>query len=189
MLFPDVEPEMGLPLLISQALPVGIAGLLAAAYFSAIMSTADSCLMASSGNLVGDFLQRRFGRNWTAQGALRVSQLMTLVVGALALLLAARFTKVLDVILLTYSFMVSGLLAPTLGALFWPRASAAGAFAAIMVGGTLTLGLEAGLWSLPGVLDQIGLAPTAYGIVASTVTLIAVSLLRPDAGARSLEDD
>lgn len=189
VLFPDVEPEMGLPLLISQALPVGIAGLLAAAYFSAIMSTADSCLMAASGNLVGDFLQRRFGRHWTAQGALRVSQLVTLIVGALALLLAARFTKVLDVILLTYSFMVSGLLAPTLGALFWPRASAAGAFAAIVVGGSLTLTLEAGLWSLPGVLGQVGLAPTAYGIVASAVTLIVVSLLRPDAGARSLEDD
>jgi SSS family solute:Na+ symporter len=180
-LFPDVEPEMGLPLLVSQALPVGVAGLLSAAYFSAIMSTADSCLMASSGNLVGDLLQRRVGRHWSDRRALRVSQLVTLVVGVLALLLAARFTRVLDIILLTYSFMVSGLLAPTLGALYWRRASATGAGAAIVVGGGLTLLLESGALSLPVALAEVGLASTAYGLAASAVTLGVVSVVRPDA--------
>ena len=58
VLFPEVEAEMGLPLLIAEVLPAGIAGLVIAAYFSAIMSTADSCLMAASGNLVGDFISR-----------------------------------------------------------------------------------------------------------------------------------
>ena len=47
-----------------------------------------------------------------------------------ALLLAARFTRVLDIILSTYSFMVSGLLVPIIGALFWRRSSPAGAIAA-----------------------------------------------------------
>ena len=46
ILFPDVDPEMGLPLLIKTVLPVGLTGVVVAAYFSAIMSTADSCLMA-----------------------------------------------------------------------------------------------------------------------------------------------
>jgi SSS family solute:Na+ symporter len=187
-IFPDVEAEMGLPMLVSQALPVGVAGLLSAAYFSAIMSTADSCLMASSGNLVGDVLQRRFGRHWSDRRALRMSQLVTLIVGVLALMLAARFTKVLDIILLTYSFMVSGLLAPTLGALFWRRASTAGAGAAIVTGGALTLSLQAGLWSLPGPLERLGLDPVAYGLVASSAVMVAVSLLRPDATPRLLED-
>lgn len=187
-LYPHVEPEMGLPLLISQALPVGVAGLLAAAYFSAIMSTADSCLMAASGNLTGDLLQRWFGAGWSEQRALRVSQLVTLVVGILAMLLAARFTRVLDVILQTYSFMVSGLLMPTLAALFWRRASAAGAGAAMVAGGTLTLSLESDLWSLPGTLADLGLAPTAYGILISAVVLVVVSVLRPDRHPRTLED-
>ncbi|MBD3220445.1 sodium:solute symporter family protein [bacterium] len=189
VLFPEVEPEMGLPLLISNALPVGIAGLLAAAYFSAIMSTADSCMMASSGNLVGDVLQRRFGRHWSDQRALRVSQLVTFIVGAVALLLASQFTKVLDIILSTYSFMVSGLLVPTLGALFWSRASAAGAIAAIVIGGGLTLSLEGGLWTVPGALGDVGLAPTAYGLVASLIAFVTVSKARPDEHARTLEDD
>jgi SSS family solute:Na+ symporter len=188
VMFPDVEPEMGLPLLIAEALPVGVAGLLAAAYFSAIMSTADSCLMASSGNLVGDLLQRRWGRQWSDQRALRTSQIVTFLVGAVALLLASQYTQVLDIILKTYSFMVSGLLAPTLGALFWRRASALGAGVAIAIGGGLNLALESGLVSLPSSLESIGLSPTAYGIAASLVTFVAVSLVRPDTNPRFIEE-
>ena len=133
--------------------------------------------------------------NWTplakmysAQRTLRVSQVVTLLVGAAALLLASRATRVLDVILLTYSFMVSGLLAPTLGALFWRRASAAGAGAAIVTGGGLTLLLESELLALPSSLASIGLAPTAYGLALSAAVFVAVSLWRPDATPRSLED-
>ena len=58
VVFPDAEPEMAMPMLIRDILPVGVTGIVIAAYFSAIMSTADSCLMASSGNFVNDILQR-----------------------------------------------------------------------------------------------------------------------------------
>lgn len=187
VLFPDVEPEMGLPLLISQALPIGVAGLLAAAYFSAIMSTADSCLMASSGNLIGDLLQRWIGRGWTRRTALRISQGATLLVGAGALLLAAGFTTVLDIILQAYAFMVSGLFIPTAGALFWRRSSAAGAMAGILGGGSVTLSLQADLWRLPAVLQHSGLDPIVFGLSISAVLFIVVSLARPDRPSRSLE--
>jgi SSS family solute:Na+ symporter len=187
-LFPEVEPEMGLPLLISQALPTGIAGLLGAAYFSAIMSTADSCLMASSGNLVGDVLQRRIGRRWSDKAALRVSQLVTLLVGAGAMILASSFTSVLDIILQAYAFMVSGLLAPTVGALFWRRASAAGALAGMLTGGSLTLSLQMGLWELPTAIAIEGLDPTSYGLLLSAVVFVAVSLAVPDPGGNTWEE-
>jgi solute:Na+ symporter, SSS family len=187
VLFPDVEPEMGLPLLISQALPAGIAGLLAAAYFSAIMSTADSCLMASSGNLVGDVLQRRFGRGWSPRTALRASQGVTFLVGGGALLLAAGFTQVLDIILQAYAFMVSGLFAPTVGALFWRRSSSRGALAGILGGGGLTLSLQAGLWQLPPAVRASGLDPIIFGLALSAVLFVAVSLARPDRERRTLE--
>ena len=62
VLFPGAEPEMGLPLLIRNVLPIGVTGLVLAAYFSAIMSTADSCLLASVGNVVSDFYLRAVRR-------------------------------------------------------------------------------------------------------------------------------
>ena len=58
VVFPEAEKEMALPMLISEILPAGVAGIVIASYFSAIMSTADSCLMASSGNVVNDILER-----------------------------------------------------------------------------------------------------------------------------------
>ncbi|HUU00382.1 MAG TPA: sodium:solute symporter family protein [Myxococcota bacterium] len=50
----DVDPETGLPMLLRTVLPTGLMGIVLASYFSAVLSTADSCLMASSGNLVTD---------------------------------------------------------------------------------------------------------------------------------------
>lgn len=76
VLFPEVEAETGLPLLIKNVLPVGIAGVVIAAYFSAIMSTADSCLMASSGNIVNDIIQRFFMPNASTKTMIRMSQIV-----------------------------------------------------------------------------------------------------------------
>ncbi|MDY0109968.1 MAG: sodium:solute symporter family protein [Candidatus Krumholzibacteria bacterium] len=188
VLFPEVEPEMGLPLLISQALPAGIAGLLAAAYFSAIMSTADSCLMAASGNFVGDILHRRYGQGWRRQTTLRVSQGVTLLVGAGAVLLAGGFTRVLDIILQVYAFMVSGLLASTVGALFWHQASAVGAMAGLVGGGAVTLSLQAGLWTLPTALQDSGLDPIVFGLAVSIILFVGLSLAFPDQGRRLVKE-
>ncbi len=186
VLYPEVEPEMGLPMLISHALPVGVTGLLAAAYFSAVMSTADSCLMAASGNLVGDVLARRF-RTWDERMLLRMSQAATFAVGLGALLLASRFTKVLDAILFAYAFMVSGLFFPTLGAFFWRRSSPAGALGGILAGGGVTLALEFHLLSLPGWARFGGLAPVAYGLATSGVVFVALSLMMPARASAELE--
>ena len=53
-----MDAEMGLPLLLRTILPVGLMGLMIAAYFSAVMSTADSCIMAASGNIESDILKK-----------------------------------------------------------------------------------------------------------------------------------
>jgi solute:Na+ symporter, SSS family len=79
-----MDPEMGLPILLRTVLPPGILGLMMAAYFSAVLSTADSCLMAASGNLTTDV----FGK-WlkfkTEANRMKYSQLFTLVLGELLL--------------------------------------------------------------------------------------------------------
>ena len=135
-----LDPEMGLPLLLRTVLPVGLMGLMMSAYFSAVMSTADSCLMAASGNVVSDLLSRVVSLSHSA--AVRWSQVATLLIGALAVWLALRLTNVLELMLLSYSFMVSGLFIPLLAALFFKRKSAQAALVAMLFGGGVTLGLE-----------------------------------------------
>jgi len=180
VVFPDVDSEMAMPMLIRDMLPIAVTGIVIASYFSAIMSTADSCLMASSGNIVNDVIERYLVKDISAKGSMRISMLVTLVIGVLAVLMASRFTMVLDAILYAYSFMVSGLFVPTLGAYYWKRASSIGALGGMLSGGILTLLLLTKVISLPGVLADIGLDPSFYGIILSAIFFIILSLLYPD---------
>ena len=75
----ELDAEKGLPMLLHEMLPTGLLGLMLAAYFSAILSTADSCLMAASGNLTTDLLPK--GKSRSARGEMLFSMLVTLVVG------------------------------------------------------------------------------------------------------------
>lgn len=171
VLHPGVEPETGLPLLIGSVLPVGAAGLVAAAYFSAIMSTADSCMMAASGNVVSDVMGRTVLRGAGDRAQLRASMIATGVIGLVAVLLAARFESVLEIILHAYTFMVAGLLVPTIGVFYLKRGGPRAAMGSMLVGGGLALTLIIGGWELPW-----GLEPSAPGILAS---LLAYLLLSP----------
>jgi len=173
LLFPAIDPEMGVPLLIHDVLPIAAKGVVLASYFSAIMSTADSCLMASSGNFVNDIVERAVRRTLSEKALMRLSQFSTLIIGILAMLLASGFQQVLDAILYAYSFMVSGLFVPTLGAYFWKRASSLAAFWSMISGGSLTL-----ILTLKG-FKLAGLDPTIFGITLSALVFVTLTLLFP----------
>lgn len=173
--FPGAEAEMGVPMLIKEVLPIGVTGIVIASYFSAIMSTADSCMMASSGSLVKDIIEKYFVKDLSDKASMRLSEIATLGIGLLALVLAGKFNTVLNAILYAYSFMVSGLFVPTLGAYFWPRASSAGAFWSMLAGGGVCLGLM-----LTGHKEPAGLDASFYGIISSLLVLAAVSYMVPD---------
>jgi solute:Na+ symporter, SSS family len=173
----DFDPEMGLPLLLRTVLPVGFMGLMMAAYFSAIMSTADSCLMASSGNFLTDILSRWFKIPKTRKKFLVTSQLLTLLLGACAMLLATRMPNVLELMLYSYAFMVSGLFIPVIGALFLKKASSLAAFWAMLLGGSTTIALIILNLSLP-----LGLDPNIFGISASLVSYTGIHALQTNIG-------
>ena len=174
VMFPDAESEMGLPLLIRDVLPVGVVGLVMAAYFSAIMSTADSCLLASVGNFVGDIYQRHLAPGARQRRVLLVSRVLTLLVGLASVSVAMLFPKVLDAMLLAYAFMVSGLFAPTLAGLLWRRTSTAAALWGITLGGTAAIVLE--VFPALNPLDESILV----ALPLSALVVAVVSWLRPD---------
>lgn len=167
----NLDAEMGLPVLLRTIIPVGFLGIVLSAYFSAIMSTADSCLMAASGNILTDVLKKHNSKN-----GLRYSQILTLIIGILALLIALKMTNVLELMLHSYSFMVSGMFVPVLAALFLKKPNSIAALASMIMGGCTTLTLIITGISLPLGLDAnifgIGAALIAYGIV----TLMSESL-------------
>ena len=166
----DIDAEQGLPLLLRTVLPVGLMGLMMAAYFSAIMSTADSCLMASSGNFLTDILTKWFKIPKSNKAFLLLSQALTFILGSIALLLATRMPNVLELMLYSYAFMVSGLFVPVIGALFLKKASPTAAFYAMLLGGGTTITLIIGGWNLP-----LGLDPNIFGITLSLMSFIFIN--------------
>jgi len=167
----NMDAELGLPLLLSKILPIGLMGLMMSAYFSAIMSTADSCLMAASGNLITDVMDHF--RPTKQTNAIKKSQLITLVVGAVAIVLATMMHSVLDMMLYSYAFMVSGLLVPVLGTLFFKNPSSLAALTAMIMGGTITLVLIIINIALP-----YGLDANFFGISISAVTFLLIHNIR-----------
>lgn len=162
-----MDAETGLPMLLRTILPVGLMGLMMSAYFSAVLSTADSCLMASSGNLVTDII----GYKGTDQKKfLRLSQILTFVIGAFALLLASVMQSVLELMLYSYAFMVSGLFVPVLGGLFLKKPNPNAAFWSMLCGGGVTITLI--LWGddLP-----LGLDANIFGISASLLVFAVLN--------------
>src|SRR6056297_1176009 len=135
----ETDPETGLPMLLRTVLPVGLMGIMMSAYFSAILSTADSCLMAASGNVVSDIIGYFKDVDHDSDTFLRFSQITTLVIGTFALLIATTMTNVLDLMLYSYAFMVSGLFVPVIGALYWKKSTPAGAMGAMLIGGGTTI--------------------------------------------------
>lgn len=171
----DTDPETGLPMLLRTVLPVGLMGIMMSAYFSAILSTADSCLMASSGNVVSDIIGFFRDVDHESDTFLRFSQITTLIIGVLAILIASSMTSVLDLMLYSYAFMVSGLFVPIVGAFYWEKSSSVGAVSAMIFGGATTICLELFVEQLPAGLDA-----NVFGITVSAIVFIALSLLFPD---------
>ncbi|WP_262498002.1 sodium:solute symporter family transporter [Flavobacterium sediminis] len=172
----SMDSEMGLPVLLSTILPVGLMGLMLSSYFSAILSTADSCLMAASGNIVTDIIETFYKKNISEKKLLQISQIVTLAVGVFAILLASQMQNVLELMLYSYAFMVSGLFVPVLGALFWKKSNAKAAFWSMLLGGATTISLIlsgnklAFGYSLPKDLDA-----NIFGISISLLTFIVLS--------------
>lgn len=162
-----MDSELGLPLLIKNILPVGITGVVLAAYFSAVLSTADSCLMAASGSVVGDLVpQEKKGKH---KQVVRFSQVSTLAIGVFAILLASVMENVLELMLYAYAFMVSGLCVPIVAATILKKRYPQPALVSMIVGGVLTISLI-----ISGVDLPMGLDANIFGLSAAAVSYIAL---------------
>jgi SSS family solute:Na+ symporter len=120
-----------------------------------------------------DILSRIWPRKQMTKTHLRISQIITISIGFLAILLANYMTNVLDLMLYSYAFMVSGLFIPVLMALYTKRPNATAAFAAMLAGGSTTILLSESGWVLPLNLDA-----NIFGISASLILYLVINQIK-----------
>ncbi|MNP45929.1 hypothetical protein D3C76_1398940 [compost metagenome] len=92
--------------------------------------------------------------------------------GFSVLAIASVVTDVLGALTLTYNLLVAGMLIPLMGAIYWKRATTAGAITSMSLGFAAALifmikdGLEAN-------------TPIYYGLAAGLISFVVVSLAAP----------
>src|SRR5699024_1360795 len=106
VLFSDLEnTSSALPTLITEVLPIGLAAVIVAAILAAVMSTADSLLIAGSTHITNDFYREIMGRDPDGDSTrtLVVARVWTLLLGVAALVLALTVPGIITVLSLAYT--------------------------------------------------------------------------------------
>ena len=168
VLMPDLaNPNNAFAEMIKGQLPEGIRGLLMAAALAAMMSTASAGLLAASTTLTEDLLPKLRGGK---QSSLGVSRLFTLITGLVVLGIALAVNDVISALTLAYNLLVGGMLIPLIGAIFWKRATTAGAIASMSLGFATAL-----FFMFKDGLDAN--TPIYYSLAVGLVSFVLVSVL------------
>ena len=120
-LFPDAPTASILFTVVLQDMPPIVAGLMIAAVLSAVMSTMDIGLLNVTANAVNDIYFKTLNPKADEKKLGRLSAIVTLVSGVIALILAISSSSILSLLSSTYSIMNAGALVMVLGGIFWKK--------------------------------------------------------------------
>ncbi len=164
VLFPQISPEASFPTMIGHLFPTGLSGLVIAALLSAMMSSADTCLLTTSTILSVDIVKAFFRPAISERRLLLLCRFFIVLLGIFSLFIALRLKGVIPSLLLGYTVYTSGLVLPVLLGFHVHRfkLNKTGAISAMVAGGGLALGGK-----LMG-LSDFGL----YGFFVSGIILV-----------------
>lgn len=170
---PLANTDLAFADIVQTVLPAGLRGLVLSASLAAIMSTATSCLLATSTVFLEDvyLTVRRAG----GTGSLRESRLLTLALGSLAAVVACAMHDVINALMVGYDLLVGALFVPIMAAMLARRSVPAAALVSILVSSIVVVSLIL----LKGVSSML---PVYGGIGASLLSFCGVTLLTPGRG-------
>lgn len=171
-------------------MPYVISGLVAAGALAAALSTADGLLLTITSSLSHDVYYRIFRPDASSQFRLVISKSFLLIVAVLAATVAAQKPgTILSMVAWAFSIAGSALFPALVLGIFWRRATRTGAIAGMLVGTTLTIyyilrvefdsfiWLGSNDWNMQPWFHVQSTSAGVFGILASFVTIIVVSLL------------
>jgi SSS family solute:Na+ symporter len=164
--------------------PIGLKGLMLIAVLSAIMSTADICILTASANYTRDIHQRFIRPDLPERAMLRLGMIASVVVGGLSMLLAWKMRDIIDILQLGFTINAAGLFLPTVAALYGNRVPAGAAFWSI--GASLATVVVWRLAADAGAGGIFAIDPLWPGLAVSAVLVTALTLAgRPRAAGAS----
>jgi SSS family solute:Na+ symporter len=142
VLLPGIAPDTAILRLATDSLPVALGAILLMAGTAFIITTGNSYLLSSAGNLVHDIYRSLSRRKHDQQRELLLTRVAIIVLGVLAFAIGELFPSVLEIQVFSYT-MYGAVVTPSLLAIFlWRRATAAGSIASIVTGIVATVSWE-----------------------------------------------
>lgn len=178
---PDINPDSALSTVVAQVLPAGIKGLVLVALVAVIMSTCDSFLNSSAVVFVRDIYQPFIHPTVSASTVLKLQRLVTVVVGAAAIVFALSATSIIDLFLNVYLLWAPTIVIPLVLAVVWGFRSRGAALSAIVGGAAATAVWK---WVLG---DPLGVDGLLVGVAVNLGTFFVAYLL-VDRGTRTPAD-
>ena len=166
------NPDRIYPAMLLELLPAGVLGFVLAGFVAALMSNTDSTLHAASTIITMDFVRRKRPEISSKQ-LVQIGRFTTIIIIGISALWApmiGRFGTLFEYVQGLLSYSVSPFVVVYLGGLFWPRATAGGAIAAIVAGLASALAI-----AIAG--DGLGLIDIHYLHVPLPVSLICMAVL------------
>lgn len=176
VLFPELENgSSALVSLIMLVFPVGVKGLMLVAILSAIMSTADTCILCASANLNRDIYQRFIDPSASKAKVLRLGIISSFIVGILGAGIGWYSKDIIGILVMAFTINSAGLFVPTIAALFWKKATAKAAL------WSMTLSLSVVLFWYAGQAfyadgSLFALDPVWPGLIVSIGVFVPMSL-------------
>ncbi len=179
VLYPDAGAvgSSVLATLVLDHFPAGLKGLMLVAVLSAIMSTADICILTASANYTRDIHQRYIQPDLSQRDMLRLGTLASVVVGVLSMLLAWKMRDIIDILQLGFTINAAGLFLPTVAALYGNRVPASAAFWSIGASLVTVIGWRIAADAGSGGIFAID--PLWPGLAVSAVLLVVLTALQP----------
>ncbi|MDF1837570.1 MAG: sodium:solute symporter family protein, partial [Planctomycetota bacterium] len=184
----DANSLSAMPVFLGQILPIGIIGLVGAGMLAAFMSTHDTYLLCWASVLVEDVVAPICDGNLTQKNRLWLTRLFLVLIAGFLLIWSMWYElgqDLWDYMAVSGAIYFTGAFAILLGGIYWKRASAAGAWIALLCGTSAVLGLDAvqsGL-GLTEMFTDLGIGGPEVGLGAVALSVIGLflgSLLFPD---------
>lgn len=183
VVFPGLaDSETILPTMAAELFPAFFTGLFLVIVLSAILSTADSLLILASSAVVRDIVQKVFRPDLSGKRVSLYGKLTTVAVGAAGCVAALGEPRLIFwFVLFAWSGLAAAFVPVVLCALFWKRATLAGAISGMAVGFGVTV-----IWVLAFKSQFYDLYEMIPGVLAGLAVTVGVSLVTtPPQGAEA----
>lgn len=177
----SVDPALVYYNVVEQVFPFSMVVVMIIALLAAVISSADSFLIAGSSSVVNDLVKPN-RKKATPRDMLFYSRLSVLTVSAIALVLALAIPGLVNLMVMGTAMSVSGLLAPVIIGMFWKKPTKVAGISAMWAGLS-----SAVIWQIGG--HPFGIHPIMIGLPLSTITLLILTFSTKASHHKSLYKD